>query len=124
MRTRHFFVAIVVVVATALAPLLSAQSPAKKVVNNQPALTAIQALPLTCVQAWVASEKSYDRLRTLVIDLAKVSLVNRDLTFPDTRAAGLEAGKAIADDCKADPNALLFAVVDKQVRRIGVTAVR
>jgi hypothetical protein len=30
--------------------------------------------------------------------------------------------KGIADDCKADPNALLFAVVDKHVRRIATSA--
>lgn len=46
----------------------------------------------------------------------------RELTFPDTREAGLEAGKGIADDCTADPNGLLFAIVDKHVRRIAEAA--
>jgi len=36
-----------------------------------------------------------------------------------TREAGLEAGKGIAEDCKADPNALLFAIVDKHVRCVA-----
>jgi len=39
-----------------------------------------------------------------------------------TREAGLEAGKGIAEDCKADPNALLFAIVDKHVRRVAAGA--
>jgi len=39
-----------------------------------------------------------------------------------TREAGLEAGKAIAVDCKADSNALLFAIVDKHVRRVAAGA--
>ena len=120
MKTRHFLVAIVVVLAGALAPMLRAQSAAaKEVAKTQSALTAAQALPLTCAQAWVASEKNYARLRALVISLAKVSLVNRDLTLPNQRDAGVDAGKGIAADCKADPNALLFAIVDKHVRRIA-----
>ena len=54
--------------------------------------------------------------------LAKVSLVNRNLVLPNTRDAGLDAGKGIADDCKADPDALLFAIIDKHVRRVASAA--
>ena len=39
------------------------------------------------------------------------------------REDGLEAGKGIAEDCKADPNGLLFAIVDKHVRRIAEAAI-
>jgi hypothetical protein len=56
---------------------------------------------------------------SIVKTLARVSLANRELTFPDTHEAGLDAGKGIAEDCKADPNALLFAIVDKHVRRVA-----
>jgi hypothetical protein len=59
-----------------------------------------------------------------VTTLAKVSLANRNLRFPNTRDAGLDAGRGIADDCKADPDALLFAIVDKHVRRVAGTASR
>jgi len=55
----------------------------------------------------------------IVTKLARVSLANRHLTLPNTREAGLEAGRGIADDCKADPDALLFAIVDKHVRRVA-----
>ena len=89
-------------------------SPALK--NNA---TAAELLPLTCAQAWAVSNRNYDGMVAIVKTLAHVSLLNRDLTFPNTREAGLEAGKAIADECKADPNALLFAIVDKQVRLIA-----
>ena len=65
------------------------------------------------------ADKDFAKLRTLVVTLAKVSLVNRDLTFPDQREAGIDAGNGIAADCKADPNALLFAIVDKNVRRVA-----
>jgi hypothetical protein len=82
--------------------------------------TAAELLPLTCAQAWAVSNRNYDRMIAIVKTLAHVSLINRDLMFPNTREAGLEAGKAIAEDCKADPNALLFAIVDTQVKRIAV----
>jgi hypothetical protein len=123
MKTRTLLLVVGVAMVAAIVPQLAAQAPAaKRVVSSQPALTAAQALPLTCAQAWVASEKDYAKLRTLVVTLAKVSLVNRDLTFPNQRDAGVNAGKGIAADCKADPDALLFAIVDKHVRQIaGVT---
>jgi hypothetical protein len=120
MRMRHLLLSIVAVVAAATVPQYAAQSPApKKVVATPPALTAAQALPLTCAQAWIASQKDYAQMRAVIVSLAKVSLVNRELTFPNQREAGLDAGKSIAADCKADPHALLFAVVDKHVRRIA-----
>lgn len=121
MKTRHLLLSIVLAAVGAdTAPQLAAQSPApKKAAASPPALTAVQALPLTCAQAWIASQKNYALMRDVVISLAKVSLVNRELTFPNQREAGLDAGKGIAADCKADPHALLFAVVDKHVRRIA-----
>ena len=76
-------------------------------------------LPLTCVQAWSASGRRYPQMLTIVTKLARVSLANRHLKLPDTREAGLDAGRGIADDCKADPDALLFAIVDKHVRRVA-----
>ena len=120
MKMRHLLLSIVAVVAAATVPQYAAQSPApKKVTGSPPALTAAQALPLTCAQAWIAAQKDYAQMRALIVSLAKVSLVNRELTFPNQREAGLDAGKGIAADCKADPHALLFAVVDKHVRRIA-----
>ena len=120
MKARLFLLVVVVIAAAAIVPRLAAQAPVtKNILSNQPALTAAQALPLTCAQAWVVSGKDYAQMRALVVSLAKVSLVNRDLRFPDRRDAGIDAGKAIAADCKADPHALLFAIVDKHVRRVA-----
>ena len=122
MKATNLLLGVVLALAATLAPLLRAQSAAPAaVVSHETALTAAQALPLTCAQAWIVAEKDYAKMRALVITLAKVSLVNRDLTFPDQRDAGATAGKGIAADCKADPNALLFAVVDEHVRRVVIT---
>ena len=110
-------------IAVALAwtvPRLAAQATAQKTAGgNVPTLTLDEALPLTCEQAWVAGGKSYQPMMAIVKTLAKASLANRNLTFPNTREAGIEAGKGIADDCKADPDALLFAIVDKHVRLVA-----
>jgi hypothetical protein len=124
MKTRHLVVTLAVIMAAAIAASIDAQAPAAKGANGPILLTAVQALPLTCAQAWIASGKRYDQMRALVIELAKVSLVNRNLMLPNRRQAGLDAGTGIAEYCKADPHALLFAVVDTQVRRIGVATGR
>lgn len=83
---------------------------------------AADVLPLSCVQAWVVSGKSEKGFVEILRVLGSVSLENRRLTFPDSREAGDEAGHGIAADCAADPDALLFAVVDRQVRRLGKPA--
>lgn len=120
MKMRHLLTSAIVIMAAAIAAAVDAQAPATKpVAAISLPLTAVQALPLTCAQAWIASGKSYAQMRAIVIELAKVSLVNRDLTLPNRREAGLDAGKGIATDCKADPQAVLFAIVDKHVRRIA-----
>jgi hypothetical protein len=111
---------IVAVLLTAAGFQAGAQTPAETQGDTSTGiLKAERALPMTCVQAWIASRQSYPEMLAVVKTLAKVSLANRDLTFPNTREAGLDAGKGIAEDCKADPNALLFAVVDKHVRRVA-----
>jgi len=119
-RTRGFVVAAVCV---ALSSILSISAAAQQKPSlPKTKLAAADVLPLTCVQAWVKSNKNYTGMLSILVTLARVSLANRDLTFPNTREAGLEAGKRIAEDCKADPNALLFAIVDKHVRNIAEAA--
>ena len=109
----------VVAVAVALGGVLSIAAAEQKPAPPKTKQAAADLLPLTCVQGWMKSNRNYTGMRLIVVTLARVSLANRDLTFPDTREAGLQAGKAIAEDCKADPNALLFAIVDKHVRSVA-----
>ena len=84
-----------------------------------PVFSTTVVLPMTCQQAWMAAGKTYAPMIEIVKTLAKMSLANRNLTFPNSREAGIDAGRGIADDCKADPNALLFAIVDKHFRRVA-----
>ena len=108
------------IVLTAALPRLGAQAPPENTpVRSASTLTPEQLLPLTCAQAWVVSDRNYAEMLGIVKTLAKISMANRDLTFPDTREAGIDAGRGIANDCKADPRALLFAIVDTHVRRVA-----
>ena len=108
--------------ALAAAAALVAQAPAAQDAMAPREWKAEEALPLTCAQAWAESGKTYPGVLAIVKTLAAVSLANRDLEFPDTREAGVDAGRGIVQDCKADPHALLFAVVDKHVRRVAEAA--
>src|SRR5262245_40583232 len=123
MKTRFLQASVITVVLAATLPQLGAQAPAANA-GSASTVTADQALPLTCAQAWVVSGKSYASMLDIVATLAKVSLANRELTFPNTREAGKDASNGIAEDCKADPRALLYAIVDKHVRRVADSATR
>lgn len=91
-----------------------------------PRLTAVwkaeDLWPLTCQQAWEASGRNPAGMTGIVRALARVALTNRELLLPDTREAGLDAGKGIAEDCAEDPAGLLFAIVDKHTRRVAEAA--
>lgn len=127
--TKHTGIRLVVAAGLALstAVVAMAQTPPPPVskastATARTAWKAEDALPLTCAQAWVESGKTYAGLLGIVKPLAIVSLANRDLEFPNTQEAGMDAGKGIIADCKADPDALLFAIVDKHVRRVAAAA--
>ena len=113
---------VVATVCVALVSIFATAAAAQQ--RPTPSKTKLVAdlLPLTCAQAWLKSNKNYTGMLSIVETLARVSLANRGLTFPNTREAGLQAGKGIAEDCKADPNGLLFAIVDKHVREVAEAA--
>ena len=118
MKRRIGLSLMIAAVLVAAVTQLSADRPVAGASRGGSTVEAEKALPLTRVQAWVESGKSYPGMIAVVKTLARVSLANRDLTFPNSRDAGLDAGRGIAEDCKADPDALLFAIVDKHVRRV------
>ena len=122
MRNRAALFVMVVMLLVGTASRGDTQTAFRQAIASR--LTPEQALPLTCAQAWAASGKRYPDMLAIVTTLAKISLANRSLTLPNTREAGVDAGRGIAQECKADPNALLFAVVDKQVRRVATSSRR
>lgn len=81
-----------------------------------------QILTCTVSQCWHLANKSEDTFFDIVQQLAVISAQNRDLTLPQTEAAGQEVGNEIKAKAKADHDQLLYAVVDDAVRKVGQPA--
>ena len=111
--------------ATSAAAAPAAASAAKTASTAKPKqFKVVELIPMTCAEAWAASGKDYTEMYRILAALATVSLANRELSFPDTKEAGIDAGTGIAKDCEADPHGLLYAMVDKHVRRVAEGAGR
>jgi hypothetical protein len=78
--------------------------------------TPDQILTATVHQAWVLSGKDEAKFFEIVKELAEISARNRNLTLPDTPVAGRRAGAYIKAQAKADPDQLLYDIVDKSIR--------
>ena len=78
-----------------------------------------QLVTATVHQAWLMSGKNEATFFEMVTQLAEMSAKNRDITLPQTAAAGRRFGELIKVNAKADTDQLLYAVVDKAVRQIG-----
>lgn len=81
-----------------------------------------QILTCTVSQCWHLANKSEDTFFDIVQQLATISAQNRNLTLPQTEAAGQQVGEEIKAKAKADHDQLLFAVVDDAVRKVGQPA--
>ena len=77
--------------------------------------TTEQILPLSVHSAWKLSNKDETTFVEMVKALAAISTVNRGLVLPDTEEAGKLMGKYVKRYGTADPDQLLFVVVDKAV---------
>jgi hypothetical protein len=81
-----------------------------------------QILTCTVSQCWHLANKSEDTFFDIVQQLAVISAQNRNLTLPQTEAAGQQVGEEIKTKAKADHDQLLYAVVDDAVRKVGQPA--
>ena len=84
--------------------------------------TTDQILTCTVSQCWQLANKDEEAFFDIVQQQAEISAHNRDLTLPETEAAGREAGDLIKSKAKADHEQLLFAIVDEAVRKVGLPA--
>jgi hypothetical protein len=80
----------------------------------------VDALPMTCLQIWEAYGESDDDVIEIVTTMAGMSVINREIEFPQTEAAGAELGNGILKACASDRNDLMYAVIDRNVRRIAM----
>jgi hypothetical protein len=84
--------------------------------------TIDQLVPLTVAQAWQKSGRNEDRFFDMVQDLAAFSAKNRNLVLPQSEEAGRQAGEYIKQQAKADPQQLLYVIVDRAVRKVATPA--
>lgn len=90
--------------------------------STAPAWNIDQLIPLTVSEAWQLSGKNEAKFFDIVQQEAAFSAEKRGLTLPDTAAAGKRAGEYIKREAKADHNQLLYAIVDRAVVHVGVSA--
>lgn len=87
--------------------------------TNESSWPIDQLLPLTVSEAWQLSGKDEAKFFDIVQELAAFSAEKRGLKLPDDAAAGKRAGEYIKTQAKADHGQLLYAIVDRAVRRVG-----
>lgn len=76
------------------------------------------ALPLTCLQLWEAYGENNQDVVEIVTTMAGMSVINRELDFPQTEEAGRMLGEGILKGCTQDRNDLMYAIVDRNVRKV------
>jgi hypothetical protein len=81
-----------------------------------------QAVTCSVHDAWVLGGKTEEGFFQIVQELAELSAQKRDLTLPDNEATGRQFGDYIKAQAKTDHDQLLYAVVDRAVRKYGVKA--
>ncbi len=85
--------------------------------------TMDQLVTSTVHQAWLLSGKNEATFFEMVQQLAALSAKNRDITLPDSAAAGRRMGSTIKRLAKADTDQLLYAVVDKAVLATSTSSI-
>jgi hypothetical protein len=76
------------------------------------------ALPLTCLQLWEAYGENNQDVIEIVTTMAGMSVINRELDFPQTEEAGRMLGEGVLKGCTQDRNDLMYAIVDRNVRKV------
>ena len=84
--------------------------------------TTEQLITSSVHDAWLLSGKNEATFFEMVTQLAVLSAEKRNLTLPETEAAGRRLGEFIKTQAKLDTSQLLYVVVDKAVQRVGVPA--
>jgi hypothetical protein len=94
-------------------------TPAPTTTPQQKCYTFDQLVTLTVAEAWDLSGRNVTVFRDIVRMMANVSAQKRGIAIPNTTTAGMEIGRTIRQRAQADPNQLLYSVVDSSVRDYG-----
>jgi hypothetical protein len=84
-----------------------------------PTWTIDQAVTCSVHDAWILGGKTEPGFFDIVKALAELSAKKRDVTLPDDEAVGRQFGDYIKAQAKADHDQLLYAIVDRAVRKYG-----
>ena len=79
-----------------------------------------QIITASVHDAWMLSGKNESVFFDIVEQLSDVAEQKRNLALPDSQASGRRMGNFIKMKAKADPNQLLYVIVDQAVRMVGV----
>jgi hypothetical protein len=107
------------------APACQAQTPAAQPApagdSAAPSWTLDQAVTCSAHDAWVLGGKTEPGFFAIVKALAELSAQKRGLTLPDKETVGRQFGEYIKTQAKADHDQLLYVIVDRAVRKYGVS---
>jgi hypothetical protein len=84
-----------------------------------PNWTIDQAVTCSVHDAWVLGGKTEPGFFAIVKAMAELSAQKRDLVLPDRETTGREFGEYIKTQARADHNQLLYAIIDRAVRKYG-----
>ncbi len=114
MRNRYA----VVLWLAALLPCAIAQQ-ATESTQPAPSWTIDQAVTCSVHDAWVLGGKTEPGFFAIVKAEAELSAQKRDLVLPDRETTGREFGEYIKAQARVDHDQLLYAIVDRAVRKYG-----
>ncbi len=87
-----------------------------------PTWTIDQAVTCSVHDAWELGGKNEAGFFAIVKALAELSAQKRGLVLPDKETVGREFGEYIKAQARADHDQLLYAIVDRAVRKYGTAA--
>jgi hypothetical protein len=82
--------------------------------------TPEQLITASVHDAWVMSGKNQATFFEMVTQLAALSAQKHGLQLPESEKAGERFGELIKQMAKADHDQLLYVIVDKAVKQVGV----
>jgi hypothetical protein len=107
---------------TALLPCVANPAIAQQAAESAPPAptwTIDQAVTCSVHDAWVLGGKTESGFFAIVKAMAELSAQKRDLVLPDRETTGREFGEYIKTQARADRDQLLYAIVDRAVRKYG-----
>jgi hypothetical protein len=121
MRNKYLAVLLSVALTTGIAiPSSAQQAPPSS--EPAPNFTIEQAVTCSVHDAWELGGKNEAGFFAIVKALAELSAQKRGLTLPDNETVGREFGDYIKAQARADHDQLLYAIVDRAVRKYGTKA--